>query len=218
MKKFLVGIISLSLLLPACTPKEIRLANRCLASTVLLHLKVARADGKRGMGTCSGVYVSPNMILTANHCVEMEEGLELKEIWVRNYNGDSARATVVKASPLRDLALIKTDLKGIPVRLARKIRVGEDCWIVGQPLGLEFVVTKGIVSSINVETAAFPINHFITDCVVLPGNSGGPAFDNHGNLIGILTMSTSAFGPFGASGLGIVVQVDEVRSFLKNTK
>lgn len=219
MKKLLVLCLACSFLLNSCTPKEVRVANRCLSSTVLLHMKVTKETDegtKQGMGTCSGVYISPNLILTANHCVDMSEGIKLKEIWVRNYQGDSAKATIVKMSAMRDLALLKTPLRGVPARLAKNVLVGQECWVVGQPLGLEFIVSKGIVSSIDVETLSFPIDHFITDAVVLPGNSGGPCFNDHGALIGIVTMSTSVFGPFGASGLGFVVQINEVREFLRH--
>jgi serine protease Do len=219
MKKFLGVVIACSLLLSACKPNEIRLSNRCLSSTVILHMKVSIHEkgfqkDKQGWGTCSGVYVSPNLVLTANHCVDMPKGIKLKEIWVGNITGESAKANVVKIDPTRDLALLKTELKGIPVRLARDVRVGEDCWVVGNPLGLEFVITKGIVSSTDVGFDVFPRDHFITDATILPGNSGGAAFNSKGQLIGIVVMSTSLFGGLGASGLGIVVQINEVKYFL----
>jgi len=221
MKKFLVGIISLSLLLSSCKPHDVRLAERCLSSTVLIHMKVAKGT-RRAEGTCSGVYVTPNLILTADHCVDMSmefsKDVYVKEIWIRNSYDRSARATVVKMSVVRDLALLKTDLKGNPVQLAKDIQVGEECWVVGQPLGLQFIVSKGIVSQTNVPTFMFPVNHFITTATVLPGNSGGPAFNSKGQLIGIVTMSTSMLGSFGAAGLGIAVQIDEVRSFLRHVK
>ena len=220
MKKLLIGIISLSLLLPACKPHDVALAEKCASSTVLIHMKVAiPAHGKKkereGWGTCSGVYVSPTTILTANHCIDMPDGMELREIWVKNFYGDSSLATVIKASPMRDLALLKTPLRGTPVKLAKTVTVGEPCYIIGNPLGLQFVVTKGIVSKLDYYFMEFPINHFITDATALPGNSGGPCFNSKGQLIGILTMSTSMLGSLGAAGLGIAVQIDEVKTFLK---
>jgi S1-C subfamily serine protease len=172
---------------------------------------------KQGWGTCSGVYVSSNHILTANHCVDVSHSdVKIKEVWVRNVYGDSAKATIVRVDPVKDLALLDTDLNGTPAHLASSVEVGEDVYIVGNPLGLEFVVTKGIVSSMDVTFNTFPRDHFITDATVLPGNSGGPCFDKRGRLIGIVVMSTSFFGSFGASGLGIAVQIDDVRKFLKH--
>ena len=220
MKKLLALALSSVLLFAACTPREISLANRCLSSSVVLHMKVAKGE-KRGWGTCSGVYVAPHLILTADHCVDMsmeDNKIELKEIWVQNSDEDSAKATIVKMDSRRDLALLKTDLKGIPAKLAKDVRVGEDVYVVGNPLGLKFVFSKGVISVVDLETESFRCNHFITDAVVLPGNSGGPAYNSSGSLIGIITMSTSVFGAFGASGLGFAVQIDEVRNFLKHVK
>jgi S1-C subfamily serine protease len=221
MKKLLVGVISLALLLSSCTPSDVELADRCLSSTVLIHMKIAKGN-KKGMGTCSGVYVSPHLILTADHCVDMSmegiKGLYLKELWVKNINDESALATIIKVDPRRDLALLRTDLKGTPVKLAWDVKVGEEVWVVGNPLGLQFIVSKGIVSRTDVTTDSFPIEHFVTDAVVLPGNSGGPCYNSHGNLIGIVVMSTSMFGMMGASGLGFVVQINEVRTFLRHVK
>jgi S1-C subfamily serine protease len=221
MKKLLVALVACSLLLSSCLPDQVSLARRCELSTVLLHIKLAKGD-RRGWGACSGVYVSPHIILTADHCVDMEldgaKDIKIKEIWVRNVLGHGARATVLKQDRRRDLALIRTPLTGLPVALAHHVRLGEDVWIVGNPLGLTFVVSKGIVSRTSLKTEDFPCNHFVVDAVVLPGNSGGPSFNSRGELIGIVTMSTSLFGTFGASGLGIVVQIDEVRHFLKHVK
>jgi serine protease Do len=218
-KKILGIVISCSLLLSACKPHEIRLAQRCLASTVVIHMKMTKGK-KSGMGVCSGVYVAPNLILTADHCVdtslEREKGITLKGIWIKDINDNIAKAEVVKTDSSRDLALLRTDLKGIPAKLARNVKVGEETWVVGNPLGLEFIVSKGIVSATDVTFEDFPRDHFITTATVLPGNSGGPAYNSKGQLIGIVVMSTSMLGSFGASGLGVVVQINEVRHFLKS--
>jgi serine protease Do len=221
MKK-LISILMAGFLLTGCNPHDIRLANRCLNSTVLLRMKIAKGS-RHGEGTCSGVYISSNLILTADHCVDMtmdfpKGDVTLKEVWVRNFNGDSAKAVVVKTSQLRDLALIKTTLKGTPVRLAGNVQIGEDDWVIGNPVGLEFVISKGIVSSLNVPTEEFPIDHFVTTAIVLPGNSGGPVFNSKGQLIGILTMSTSQVGSLGAAGFGIAVQINEVKYFLRKLR
>ena len=214
MKKILSILLSCFVFFVGCLPREIHLAKKCQKSTVLIHVKVLKND-KKMWGTCSGVYVNPKVILTANHCIDSSDGAEILEIWVRNFDNKSMKAEVIKKDFARDLALLKTDLRGIPVKLARNVRVGEDVWIIGNPLGLEFVVSKGIVSNVDLSMKQYPINHFITTAIVLPGSSGGPTFNAKGQLVGIEVMSTSMVGSLGASGLGIVVQIDEVRNFLR---
>jgi serine protease Do len=214
MRKSLAIVLACCFVFVGCTPKEISLVRHYKKSAVLIHLKGVQ-EGKTGWGTCSGVYVSSNLILTANHCTEPPEDVVFKEIWIRNLDGESAKATIVKKSPAKDLALLKTDLRGTPVRLAYDISVGETCYVIGNPLGFEWIVTKGIVSNIGLSGINL-VESFMTDATILPGNSGGGVFNEKGRLIGIIVRGTSVLGMYGATGLGIAVDVNEVREFLKS--
>ena len=206
--------LSLVMLLTGCAATNVNLPKREIRSTALVHIKVHKGE-KQGFGTCSGVYVSEHEILTAAHCFEMGEDMTIKQIWIGQDNGTSALATLVDISPERDLALLKTDLKGIPVILGDPTRIGQEISVVGMPLGLRWVFTKGIISQVRFKLGeGNPTKHFILDAVVLPGNSGGPVFDENGYLVGILVRSTSMLGFFGGSGLGIAVDISEIRGFL----
>lgn len=233
MKKIIASLISAMLLLPACSfnTANIRseyISNRMEASTVLIKMKVhltmknpktGEVKEKSGWGTCSGVYIKDNVILSAAHCVDYsnEEGLELKQIWIKS--GDvSEQAVVVKIDPQADLLLLYTPLKGKPVKLAKRAIRGEDCWVIGNPLGMVDIITKGIVSQIDYSYIGEKATFLVVDATALPGNSGGAVVDSNGRLIGILTRSTSMFGPFGASGLGIAVDLKTIREFLHGIK
>ena len=228
MKKTISALLTALLLLPACafninTPHISSLSNRMEDSTVLIHMKLHmtatdKKTGKKkersGWGTCSGVYIKDNIILSAAHCVEVEEGIDLKQIWVKK--GDtSEQAVVVKVDAAADLVLLYTPMKGTPVKLSKRVVRGQDCWIIGNPLGLRDILTKGIVSKIDFVVADEKASFIIVDAVALPGNSGGAVIDSQGRLVGILTRSTSIFGSFGASGLGICVDLHTIRAFLK---
>lgn len=214
MKKFLIGVISLSLLFSACTPHEIKLANRISKSTVLVHVRLKKGD-RTGGALCSGVVVSPHEILLAAHCVNPPEGISIDKIWVRDFNDRVQEATIERKEPQVDLALLKIKQQEVPAKLGFRVRTGQTIFIVGMPLGIEWAVTKGIISTTNVKFDNVPYaKFFITDATVLPGNSGGGAWNERGELIGIVSMSTSILGSFGAAGLGIIVDVDTVRGFL----
>lgn len=215
MKKTIVFLLSMLLVVPACSttvPKKME------NSTVLVKMKVQKIEnGKTGWGYCSGVYIKKNIILSAAHCVAYtpDEGISLKEIWVKKGN-ISERAVIVRVDPAADLLLLYTPLSGTPVKLAKKAIRGEDCWVIGNPLGLVDIITKGIVSQINVENKDEKASFIVVDNMVLPGNSGGCVINSRGRLIGILTQSTSLFGRFGAGGLGIAVDLRTIRKFLKD--
>jgi S1-C subfamily serine protease len=214
MKKFLVSLLSVFLVLPACATN---ISKKMEDSTVLIKMKMHRKEGnKTGWGTCSGVYIKKNIILSAAHCVEFdsEEGIQLKEIWVRK--GDiSEKAVIVKVDSAADLLLLYTPLNGTPVKLAKRAIRGSECWVIGNPLGLVDVVTKGIVSKIGFKMKGEKAVFIIVDAVCLPGNSGGAVVDRKGHLIGILTRSTSMLGGLGAAGLGMAVDLKSIREFLK---
>lgn len=232
MKKTIAILLSTFLLLPACafnyvglhntsTSISDRMEDSSVSMKVKIKLTVHDEDTGEdreltGWGGCSGVFIKKNVILSAAHCVDVpNKKITIKEIWVRR-GGESRRATVIKFDRDADLALLYTELPGKPIKLANHIVRGEDIWVVGNPLGLQDIITKGIVSQTDVILEGLKSKFLIVDAMTLPGNSGGPVVDEHCHLVGILTRGTSMFGPFGATGLGIVVDVDTVRDFLNS--
>jgi S1-C subfamily serine protease len=100
----------------------------------------------------------------------------------------------------------------VPVGTSADLKVGQKVFAIGNPFGLDWTLTTGIVSaldrSLQADTGA-TIDHLIqTDAAINPGNSGGPLLDSAGRLIGI---TTAIFSPSGASaGIGFAVPVDTV--------
>jgi S1-C subfamily serine protease len=90
--------------------------------------------------------------------------------------------------------------------------VGQKVFAIGNPFGLDWTLTTGIVSALDRSLAGdggATIEHLIqTDAAINPGNSGGPLLDSAGRLIGI---TTAIYSPSGASaGIGFAVPVDTV--------
>jgi S1-C subfamily serine protease len=80
------------------------------------------------------------------------------------------------------------------------LKVGQKVFAIGNPFGLDWTLTKGIVSaldrSLDGEAGGPAIEHLIqTDAAINPGNSGGPLLDSAGRLIGI---NTAIYSPSGA--------------------
>jgi S1-C subfamily serine protease len=212
MKKLFVSLLSMLLALPACA---MNISRKMEDSTVLIKMKGRNIENNRtGWGNCSGVYIRKDIILSAAHCATPPEGVELKEIWIKK-GETSAKAHIIKIDPTVDLLLLQTPLLGTPVKFARRAIRGEDCWVIGNPIRMIDVLTKGIVSKLGFKIGTEKASFIIVDAVVLPGNSGGAVIDRRGHLIGILTRSTSMMGPFGAAGLGLAVDLKTIREFLK---
>ena len=144
-------------------------------------------------------------ILTNNHVVA-----KAKKIKVKLSDGSVYRAKVVGRDPKTDVALIKIKVgnKKVPtVELgdSDSIKVGEFVIAVGNPYGLNWTVTHGIVSAKGRHGLGLnPIEDFIqTDAAINPGNSGGPLCDIHGRVIGINTAIVR-----NAQGLGFAVPIN----------
>lgn len=151
----------------------------------------------------SGVIAtSDGYILTNNHVVEKAD-----KIIVALQDGRRAVATVIGTDPDSDLAVIKVNLKGLPVLPFRKnpTEVGDIVLAIGNPFGVGQTVTHGIVSAIG--RSGLGINAFEdfiqTDAAINPGNSGGALIDVAGNLVGINTAIFSRTG--GSMGIGFAI-------------
>jgi len=138
------------------------------------------------------------------------------EAWVRLADGKEYQAVLVGASPRHDLAVLRigagSKRRILPLGTSRDLKVGQKVLAIGNPFGLDWTLTTGIVSaldrSLKGETG-IPIEHLIqTDAAINPGNSGGPLLDSAGRLIGV---NTAIYSPSGASaGVGFAVPVDTV--------
>jgi S1-C subfamily serine protease len=164
-------------------------------------------------GTGSGfAWDDRGHIVTNGHVVSGASGAR-----VRLSDGRDAEATLVGVSPAHDLAVLKIDVanqpRPLPVGSSTDLRVGQTALAIGNPFGLDWTLTTGIVSALDralpTEDGRGLMEHLIqTDAAINPGNSGGPLLDSAGRLIGVATM---IFSPSGASaGVGFAVPVDTV--------
>jgi S1-C subfamily serine protease len=117
---------------------------------------------------------------------------------------------------MHDLAVLKIGdgpkRHPLPLGTSHDLRVGQKTFAIGNPFGLDWTLTTGIVSALDrslTEESGSVIEHLIqTDAAVNPGNSVGPLLDSAGRLIGV---NTAIYSPSGASaGVGFAVPVDMV--------
>jgi serine protease Do len=167
-------------------------------------------------GEGSGFFISPDgYAVTNNHVVD-----HAKTVQIMTDDGMTYKAKVVGTDPKTDLALIKIDAtKTFPyVKFAeREPRVGD--WVVaaGNPSGLGGTVTAGIVSARGRDIGSGPYNDYIqVDAPINKGNSGGPAFNVNGNVIGV---NTAIFSPSGGSvGIGFDIPADTAKIIVAQLK
>ncbi|MCB9850895.1 MAG: trypsin-like peptidase domain-containing protein [Phycisphaerales bacterium] len=128
-------------------------------------------------------------------------------------------AEIIGVWPDNDLAVLQieapdAELHPITVGTSNDLRVGQRVFAIGNPYGLDFTFTTGIVSALNREIRAVTgdtISGVIqTDAAINPGNSGGPLLDSAGRLIGINTAIYSQSG--SSAGIGFAVPVDTINS------
>jgi serine protease Do len=167
--------------------------------------------GGGGSGVGSGVIIDPQgLVLTNNHVVE-----DAAEVTVTLDNNKEYKADVVGRDPETDIAVIRLRDVKAPLPAARlgtsdPLQVGDPVMAIGNPFGLDFSVTSGIISAKARVIGAGPFDDFLqTDAAINPGNSGGPLFDMQGNVVGINTAIVA-----GGSGIGFAVPVDLVRALL----
>jgi len=164
-------------------------------------------------GTGSGfVWDSRGHIVTNRHVVAGASAAR-----VRLSDGRDLDASLVGVSGAHDLAVLKVDLSAMPQALplgsSADLRVGQSTFAIGNPFGLDWTLTTGIVSALDrslpSEDGRSLIEHLIqTDAAINPGNSGGPLLDSAGRLIGV---NTVIYSPSGASaGVGFAIPVDTV--------
>jgi serine protease Do len=161
----------------------------------------------------TGFYVKPNLILTNYHVIE-----ETKFVEMKLYNGSETFGKVIKSDVRLDLALIKVEARGKPVEFydSNIIELGNEVEAIGHPSGLDFSITRGVVSAIRkrrsvYDTGGKEIVFIQTDAAINPGNSGGPLFLEN-KVIGVNNQKIVANA---VEGLGFAIHFSEVQNFMK---
>ena len=164
-------------------------------------------------GTGSGFFWdAKGHIVTNYHVIQRASGAQIRLTDDRTYS-----ASLVGASPEHDLAVLRVQSSldapaPIPLGSSGDLRVGQKVYAIGNPFGLDYTLTTGIISaldrSLSEETGQTIRDLIQTDAAINPGNSGGPLLDSAGRLIGI---NTAIYSPSGASaGIGFAVPVDTI--------
>jgi serine protease Do len=167
-------------------------------------------------GEGSGFFITADgYAVTNNHVVDHATSVQ-----VTTDDGTVYAAKVVGTDPKTDLALIKVDGdKDFPfVKFAEHApQVGDWVVAVGNPFGLGGTVTAGIVSARGRDIGAGPYDDYVQiDAPINKGNSGGPAFDVNGNVIGV---NTAIFSPSGGSvGIGFDIPADTAKMVVAQLK
>ncbi|SEW25795.1 serine protease Do [Aliiroseovarius sediminilitoris] len=168
--------------------------------------QIPNMPDRQGVG--SGFIISSDgLIVTNNHVID-----GATSVTVKFADGSEHVATVVGTDPLTDIALLDiegSDLPTVSFGSSKTMRVGDEVIAMGNPFGLGGTVTTGIVSAKDRNINAGPFDEFIqTDAAINRGNSGGPLFNDRGEVIGV---NTAIFSPNGASaGVGFAVPSDLV--------
>lgn len=155
--------------------------------------------------TGTGFFVSSNGYVVTNFHV-VDEG---KNIAVLTYDKNIIPASLVGYDEQRDLAVLKVEGKFDYLELANsdEIQVGKKVIAIGNPLGLSFSVTEGIISALERAGPNGLKEYLQTDVPLNPGNSGGPLIDLTGKVVGV-----NNFKAGSAESIGFALESNVVRS------
>lgn len=163
----------------------------------------------RGSGT-GFFWDNQGHIVTNYHVIQ---GADIATVSLHDQT--SYEAKVIGVAPNKDLAVLKINapaqsIRPIPLGKSHDLKVGQNVFAIGNPFGLDYSLTTGIISALGREIKSVSdivIKDVIqTDAAINPGNSGGPLLNSTGQLIGV---NTAIFSPSGAyAGIGFSIPVD----------
>ena len=196
--------------------------NSCVGITV--DIVSTNVFGQTVTGAAAGsgfVITEDGYILTNYHVIDGANSIK-----VTFDNGKEYTATYVGGEEKNDIAVIKVDATGLtPVVIGKSsdMLVGEQVTTIGNPLGeLTFSESTGIISALDrsiTMSDGRQMNMIQTDCAINSGNSGGPLFNSHGEVIGIVSAkysSGSNSSSASVEGLGFAIPMDDVANMVSD--
>lgn len=181
----------------------------------LVIVQTDKVGEEEGFGIGSGVVVNTDAtVLTALHIIEGATQVELSFA-----DGTKTSATVASTEPDSDIAILTpAELPGfvVPATIGNPsaLRVGDEVFPVGNPLGLVGSLSAGVVSGLDRQFSPSdreePLRGLIQfDAAVNPGNSGGPLVNRGGQVVGIVTGLINPTGDDFFVGIGFAVPIDQ---------
>ena len=163
---------------------------------------VVSVGTNKGLG--SGAVIDSNGFIVTNYHVV--EGASI--IRILTYDGDVYNAALIGYNDVADVAVLKVDVSLPALRFGDSddARVGEKVIALGNPAGLSFTVTEGIISAVHRKGPNDLPIYLQTDVPINPGNSGGPLVDANSRIIGLNNFKVS-----GLEGLGFAIESNTVQ-------
>lgn len=171
----------------------------------------------------SGFIVTGDGYIVTNYHVIAQAQKDQLTVSVFLYNGEKYDARIVGFEESSDLAVLKIEATGLSAATlgnSDNLSVGEEIFAIGNPLGeLSFSLFSGRVSALNRDiqtkdatTGAVTTNNmFQVDAAVNQGNSGGPVYNDRGEVVGIVT---AKYMNVGVEGLGFAIPINDVASMV----
>ena len=175
---------------------------------------------KSGLG--SGIIVTEDGYILSN---EHLTGERFSKCYVTLEDGRKFDGTVVWSDVDLDLSIVKINAKGLKYASlgdSNNIKIGENVYAIGNPIGFEFqkTVTSGIISGLNRtikfeenDKTVYMSNLIQTDATINPGNSGGPLINLNGEVIGINSIKITS-----AEGIGFAMPINIIKPIIEKLK
>ena len=167
---------------------------------------------RQGLGS-GFIMTEDGYVVTNNHVIDRATDID-----VILQNGDKYEAKVVGKDPKTDLAVLKIDsdekLQAVNFGDSENLRIGDWVIAIGNPFGLGYTVTAGIVSAKGRTLGFGAYDDYIqTDASLNPGNSGGPLFNLKGEVVGVNTAIVAR-----GQGIGFAIPIDLAEFVIEQLK
>jgi S1-C subfamily serine protease len=177
-----------------------------IIGNVIKSVVTVRTDVSQGSGF---VIADGGYIVTNAHVMQGAQAAS-----VITYDGQTHKVTLIGQDANMDIALLKISDAGYsPLTLedSSNVQVGEKVIAIGNPLGLQFSVSEGIVSAKDRQGTNGLFDYIQTDASLNPGNSGGPLIDVNGKVIGINNFKLS-----GSENIGFALESNYIKDTVNN--
>lgn len=222
----LIMLVGVLVLLAGCgwprslTPPQVM--EKLRPSTVMIRAKLPETPvSGEGIGSGTGiVWTKDGYIITNAHVVEGASALTVSPAGSER----ERPARLIGISSCDDLAVIKVDdvvgLEPAKFGHSKDLQPGDDVLALGYPLGdrlgIDPSITRGIISRLDAVIPGLPLQNLIqTDTTINHGNSGGPLVTLRGEVVGINTLGLNAIG---APGANFAISIDQAMSIIEELK